>query len=177
MIHFKITSQLRAQTMQDLRRRHPFAAERVGFISCRPAKTTRGLVILGAGYYPVEDEDYIRDRRVGAMLGPSAIRKALQLAYREGVCIFHVHLHDHFGHPGFSSTDLRETAVFVPDFFNVQRSLPHGALVLSRDSAVARCWTRPGNAPEWISDITFVGMPLSLIQNTWPQNDSYVKAS
>jgi hypothetical protein len=169
-IHFKILATLRDQIQRDLRRRHAFAAERVGFISCVPAKTPSGLLIAAVGYHPVADADYLPDRRVGAMMGPAAIRKALQFAYNHPVSMFHVHLHDHCGSPGFSGTDFRETQAFVPDFFKVQASLPHGALVLSQDSAVARCWRMAGAAPEWISKITVVGSPLTFIRNLCPPN-------
>jgi len=163
-IIFKITDQLRAVILRDLERSHLFAAERVGFISCRPARTSSGLLIAAAAYHPVDDSDYLRSSRVGAMMGPDAIRKALQISYGGTVSMFHVHLHDHLGMPGFSSTDLRETAKFVPNFFNVQSALPHGALVLSRNSAVARCWVSSNEPPVWVSKVTIVGAPISLIE-------------
>lgn len=163
MIQLKITQQLREEMLQDLARGHPFAAERVGFLSCRPAAMPGGLLVLGISYHPVADEDYLPDSRVGAMMGPAAIRKALQFAYNHSVSMFHVHVHDHRGVPGFSSTDLKETAKFVPDFFHVQPNLPHGALVLSRDSGIARCWPGFRKPPSWVHKLTFVGSTLTLI--------------
>ena len=149
----------------DLLRPHPFAAERVGFIACKPAASRSGTLLLAADYRPVADEDYVPDMRVGAMMGPAAIRKALQWAYNVRLSIIHVHLHDHDGAPGFSTTDLRETAKFVPDFFHVRPDLPHGALVLSRDSAIARCWLIPGAPPVWAEKVTIVGSPLITIHS------------
>lgn len=160
---FKITSQLRESILEDLSRSHPFAAERVGFISCRAATTPSGLLVLAANYHSVADEDYLPDLTVGAMMGPGAIRKALQLAYNSPSCMFHIHLHDHDGSPKFSTIDLRENAKFVPDFFNVQPSRPHGALVLSRTSAIGRYWMTRRAGPQWFSRITFVGSPLFFI--------------
>jgi hypothetical protein len=157
--------------LHDLARRHPFAAERVGFLSCKTATSPGGPMILAAGYHPVADEDYLRDQWVGAMMGPNAIRKALQFAYNHPASMFHVHLHDHTGIPKFSKTDSREAAKFVPDFFNVQPNFPHGALIFSKDSAVARCWYRLAETPAWISKITFVGSPMKFIQIQWPQTD------
>src|ERR1700720_3721710 len=79
---FKITNSLLELVTQDLVRRHDFAAERVGFLSCRVAKLKpAGLIILAHDYNPVADNDYLDDPRVGAMMGPAAIRKALQFAY------------------------------------------------------------------------------------------------
>lgn len=165
MIHFKITRRLCNLILRDLRCPHPFAAERVGFISCRPATSPNGLIILAAAYHPIADEDYLRDQWVGAMMGPAAIRKALQFAYNNVVSMFHVHLHDHKGVSAFSKTDLDESAKFVPNFFNVQPKLPHGHLVLSKDSGLARCWCHSSEKPAWVSKITFVGAPLELAQN------------
>jgi hypothetical protein len=107
MIIFRATNDLFTAVRQDLHRAHPFAAERVGFIVCRAGRLMDGgLVILGAGYEAVADEDYLDDPTVGAMMGPAAIRKALQRAYNAGAedcSIFHVHMH---GHPGRVSAIL-----------------------------------------------------------------------
>jgi proteasome lid subunit RPN8/RPN11 len=164
-IHLKLTNRLRDAILRDLGRPHPFAYERVGFISCRPATTSSDLLIIAAAYHPVADEDYLPDDTVGAMMGPNAIRKALQYAYNNQVSMVHVHVHSHRGHPRFSSTDLRETANFVPDFFNVRPDLPHGALVLSADSAVFRCWTLRSSKPQWAAKVSFVGYPQILVRN------------
>jgi hypothetical protein len=128
MITFKITADQLATIRNDLQRRHPFAHERVGFISCRPAMAGSGLMILVHGYHPVADEDYLNTPNVGATMGPTAIRKALQLAYTSDLSMFHVHLHHHRGRTEFSQIDISESKRFVPDFFNVRPDLPHGAL-------------------------------------------------
>ncbi len=176
-IHFKMTKRLRDVTIHDLVRPHPFAAERVGFLSCKPAASPSGLLILAESFHPVADEDYLPDLAVGAMMGPDAIRKALSFAYNHPSCTFHVHLHNHKGLPAFSKIDLRESAKFVPDFFNVRPNLPHGALILSRNSGVGRCWCRSAEPRTWISRITFVGSPMEFIQNLWPQTDFNDKIS
>ncbi len=164
-VQVKITEQLRDRVFADLLRPHPFAAERVGFISCRPAVAGSGVLLLASGFHAVADDDYLPDLRVGAMMGSAAIRKALQLAYGEQISMLHVHLHDHLGQPGFSRTDLRETEKFVPDFFHVRPELPHGALILSRDSAVARCWMEKARRPIWADKITIVGSPLVILHH------------
>lgn len=160
-IHFKILQSLISSIRVDLRRPHPFAAERVGFISCRVAEIHRGVLILGESYFPVADEDYVDDATVGAMMGPTAIRKALQFAYGERVCMFHVHMHEHSGRPWFSGIDLRENAKFVPDFWNVRPEFPHGVLVLSLDSASGLCWNSRGKKTLRIDEFVVVGTPMS----------------
>ena len=161
---FKITQRLRADILADLSRPHGCAAERVGFISCRVGPLSGGMVILAQGFHTVADADYLDDPRVGAMMGPGAIRKALQLAYNQPFSMFHVHLHDHEGQTGFSPVDLRESAKFVPDFFNVRAGLPHGALVLSRSAGCGLCWYPGRRRPTALAKIAFVGAPLTLIQ-------------
>jgi GAF domain-containing protein len=165
-IIFRVRSDFLAEVRTDLHRRHAFAAERVGFIICRAGRLTEGgLAILAAGYDAVADEDYVEDRTVGAMMGPSAIRKALQRAYNGGaedLSIFHVHMHAHLGRTGFSAIDARESRKFVPDFFNVAPAMPHGAIVLSLDQAVGLCWPAPGAAPVPIDRFASVGAPLKM---------------
>ena len=150
---------------EDLLRPHEYAAERVGFIICGVGKVEpSGFVILAHSYCSVADEDYVDDPTVGAMMGPGAIRKAMQLAYTNKVAMFHVHLHDHVGHPKPSSTDRRETAKFVPDFWNVRPEMPHGAVILSRDWLSGRCWYPGRSEPIEIADVTVVGARLVWIR-------------
>src|SRR5690606_34848909 len=108
-------------------------------------------------YHPVEDADYVDDRSVGAMMGSDAIRKALQRSYQSRTAALHVHLHDHEGRPGFSGTDKRENAKFVPDFFNVTPQVPHGALVLSDNNMTGDLWLARGDIPLIIDRFTAVG--------------------
>jgi hypothetical protein len=159
-ITFKITRQLFAAVCDDLRRPHSFAAERVGWLRCRVGNAPDGgLLVLAHDYCPVADDQYVRDRSVGAMMGSAAIRAALQLALKGDTCVFHVHLHDHNGQPGFSTTDARETAKFVPDFWHVSPNLPHGAVIFSNDSMCGRCWY-PGGAAVEITKFVIVGAPF-----------------
>jgi hypothetical protein len=160
IIRFKILSELARLIRVDLLRPHAFAAERVGFLSCRVGQTSDGLVIVVHRYHPVDDCDYLDDPNVGAAMNSTAIRKALQIAYSNSASMFHIHLHDHSGRPRFSSVDTRETAQFVPDFFNVRSELPHGAIVLSKDSAFGMCWLSAVVKPVAIAEFVSVGSPI-----------------
>jgi len=161
---FRAQGRLFATVRADLCRAHMFAAERVGFLLCSAARVANGgLLILAGNYEPVDDNDYLDDPRAAAMMGPAAIRKAMQRAYNNGsqnVSIFHIHMHDHFGQPGFSKIDLVESRKFVPDFFNVAPSIPHGAIVLSKDKAYGLCWLGATHQPEPVSRFEQIGAPL-----------------
>jgi hypothetical protein len=164
-ILFRARKTLLDSVRSDLERRHAFAGERVGFFACRPARLENGgLLIVVADYEPLADDDYVNDRSAAAVMGPNAIRKAMQRALNGGagdLSLFHVHMHNHRGIPGFSGIDLREDRKFVPDFFNVAPSVPHGAIVLSRNKAAGLCWTARGEEPRPVNRFEIVGAPFS----------------
>jgi hypothetical protein len=161
---FRARADLLKEIRDDLQRPHPFAAERVGFLLCRAGRLDDdGLLILAASYHRVEDGDYLDDPRVGAMMGPAAIRKALQRAYNGGaqdIGLFHIHLHHHSGMPDFSRVDLTEYMKFVPDFFNAVPAMPHGAIVLSIDLGIGLFWRSRDDRPVCIDRFTSIGAPL-----------------
>jgi hypothetical protein len=159
---FRATDRFLADVRQDLARPHPFAAERVGFVSVRAtAAGDHILVLLAADYHPLADDEYVDDVTVGAMMGQEAIRKALELAMMRSVGMIHVHMHEHRGRPHFSKIDLREQIKFVPDFFKVRREMPHGAVVFSHDSANGRIWLDRDTIVN-ISEFNVVGRRLSI---------------
>jgi hypothetical protein len=159
-VTFKITAQLLASVRADLKRSHPFAYERVGFIVAGLASCAGGVLILAREYRPINDDDYLRDPTVGAMMGPDAIRKAQEWALFQGHAIFHVHTHGGFDMPGFSGIDLRENAKFVPDFLKVAPQNIHGAIVLSHDAAAGQFWQSRESRSETIDEFLEVGVPL-----------------
>lgn len=157
---FRITHRLLAEIHADLSRPHPFAHERVGFIRCRIGAGDTHQVVLAESYGPIKDEDYLESDRMGALMGPAAIRKALQESYRSTAAMFHVHRHEHRGVPTFSPVDTRENAKFIPDFWKVAPMSPHGAIVLSWDRAHGMVWDLEARTPMPLRGITAVGFPL-----------------
>lgn len=157
---FKITSSLLSTIRIDLYRPHQFAYERVGFISAGLSTAGQDILVLAREYRPVGDSDYLPDPSVGAMMGPQAIRKALQWAMQDGVALLHVHSHGGRGIPGFSSVDVRESAKFVPDFFKVAPQCAHGAIVLSDNAVYGHLWLHGAGRPMAIARYTEVGAPI-----------------
>jgi len=167
---FRATAAFMRDVREDLVRPHPFAAERVAFISVRASWANDDLLLLAQGYHPVADEEYIDDDSVGAMMGQEAIRKALDIALLNPVGMFHVHMHGHKGRPGFSRTDLREQQKFVPDFFKVRPEMPHGTIILSLDRAIGRIWLiHSGFAKKATSQEKFQHLFLNLRDGKLPK--------
>lgn len=162
-ILFRIPQGLLRQIHADLDRPHAFAAERVGFISCRQSLLSDGMAILAQGYHSVSDLDYVDNPKFGAMISGAAFRKMLSLAYKEPVNIFHVHRHECLGKPGFSRADLAESQKFIPDFWKVRPGISHGIIVLSHDSAQGLWWDPEDRRPKPINEIQVIGMPLQWI--------------
>ncbi len=119
------------------------------------------IVVLAWDYMGVHDDEYINDRGFGALIGPEPFRRVLERTLIEAVGVFHVHMHEHRGIPSPSQIDLRETAKFVPDLFHVRSDLPHGALILSKDSLSGRVWLGERMRPISITTVSVVGAPLT----------------
>lgn len=165
---FRIEQGLLDTIHRDLDRRHAFAHERVGFIACATSDLPDGMLLLADEYLPVADDDYVNVSTVGAMMGPGAVRKALEYAYgRSKVVMLHVHRHEHRGKPGFSKVDLSESAKFVPDFWKVRPGLPHGIVVLSRDSMSGLAWDPKMRQPLPIGQMSVIGRPLAIFGKWW----------
>lgn len=140
MITLRISRNLIEQMLEDLRRPHPLAAERVGFLFFRQSGLRRGSLLLAQQYRPIREDQYLEDDTVGARFDGSAIREAMQWALSENISAFHVHLHEHRGLPRFSGVDKREMQQIMPCFVNLCPERLHGALVLSVDAVAARVW-------------------------------------
>lgn len=157
----RLTRNLLGRLHADLDRPHPHAAERVAFLTCRPAPVSREqMILLGAEIHPVRDDDYEQDTSVGAMLGAGAFRRIMQVAYNTPATVVHAHRHEHRGVPWFSDLDLREARRYVPDFWKVRPGFPHGTFVLSHDSAAGLIWNPGSRTPSRLDRITVVGTSL-----------------
>ncbi len=139
--------------LADLRRPHPHAAERIGFLYGR--LTT--LIIVMTRYVPVPDEQYVVDYTVGARINGDAIRAAMQGVLDSGDGVFHTHLHEWPGRPSFSPTDDEELPNLIPAFRAVGRDQAAGLFLLSPDSAISDVWLPGARGPERASRISVVG--------------------
>lgn len=157
-ILIKITEELLARVRADLHRRHPFAFERVGFLTAGAARSPEGdILLLCRSYHPVADEHYEATATVGAQIGSDAMRQVIEVAHPGKSALLHIHTHGGRGLPTFSKTDLVSGAQFVPGFFNALPRTPHGLLVLSNTSARGLVWTAKNAKPQHVDGFTRVG--------------------
>jgi hypothetical protein len=160
----RIPGRLHIGMLNDLRRSHPFAFERVGFLFTRTKMLADGSVLLLAvEYVPIEDEDYIEDNTVGAKIGSVAIRKAMQHCYDLGAGCFHVHLHDHRAKPSPSHTDNKSLPRLVKSFMNITDQQANGILILSEDSAFSMIQLPGTRQFSRQNKITIVSFPMSFL--------------
>lgn len=149
---------------RDLRRPHPFAFERVGFLSVTTAEAEAGeRLVLGVEYHAVPDAQYVESRGVGARIGVEAIRGVVHRAMTSGNGIVHVHLHDHQGVPAFSGTDALEQPMLVKSLAGIAARETHGMLVLSADSANAWLWSHQAAELVVPTRLSIVGYPMILL--------------
>jgi len=133
-IIFRIPEQLHLEMLGDLHRPHSHAWERVGFLFTKSKwLDDKTLLIIATSYQAVEDEDYIEDRTVGAKIGSTAIRSAMEFMRSGASGCFHVHLHDHDGKPSPSSTDRKGLPGVVGSLSNISSGQATGILILSKD--------------------------------------------
>lgn len=155
---FRMTRDLLLAVHRDLSRPHEHASERVGFIFCGVgALPNSGIVIVARSYHKVEDDHYVHDDTVGAVIGEQAFRQILQATYRRPASVFHVHRHEHRGRPVPSLIDTQESAKFVPNFWHVAPKVPHGFLLLSLDNHAGWVWPSPSQSVAPISHFLIAG--------------------
>lgn len=163
-IILKIPKKLFSKILSDLKRSHPFAEERIGFVSTKYKKLKNGTILIFAtGYKAVKEEDYINDEEVGARINSNAIRSAMQniLDTKEGG--FHVHYHlFSFGMPEFSDTDLIDNPEIVKSFTYVGKQQAHGMLVIGNNFSNALVQLPEENSSlKRITKIVVVGYPMN----------------
>lgn len=172
MIKIKLTGSLHTEILRDLERKHPFAAERVGFVTGRMGTLADGKLILLTGYRSIPDDQYVKDRSVGARIGSEAITWAMQAAYHgrakhEGV--FHIHLHGHRGPTGMSGVDSREIPPMIPGFQSVGRDAAHGIIIFSLNHGSAWVWLPGQQESIEAASMAVIGAPTGVFEKRGAQ--------
>lgn len=154
----RLSEVIYGQIQKDLARPHPFALERIGFLSAR--SDASGRIFLGYEYVPVAENDYLPDDEVGAKIGSGAIRAALQRVLSTGDSVFHVHKHDHPGQTRMSRVDAKSLCELMPSFHSASPRARHGALILSQNEATAWIWDQESRIFAPVERTTIIGFPL-----------------
>jgi molybdopterin/thiamine biosynthesis adenylyltransferase len=163
-LKLKIPIKIYDEVLADLKRPHPFAYERVGFLSTALSVSEMNEpIIIVTQYHKLADSDYENDKSVGARINSDSIIAAQQRIYDTGNGCLHVHLHAHNGTTHPSSTDSNELPKVVESFCNVDSNIANGLLILSNDSAYAAIKL---NGIDYFIEpeiISIVGYPLKFI--------------
>lgn len=163
MVRVRIPRAAYIRVKEDLARSHPFAYERLGFLSAKLGNTTgHEPLVLFTNYYPVTDNQYIEDPHSGARINSEAIREGMQRVLDNGDGLFHVHSHGGRGKPAFSFMDLEETPRIVSSLQVAGPRQAHGMVLLSNNYCIAHVWL-PSSAEPVVADrVSVVGYPLEL---------------
>ena len=162
-VTIRIAGSLYEKLKSDLNRPHRHAYERVGFaLSRMKFLNDESVLIVIYDYNPVADEDYVRDRSVGARINSSSIRIAMKQSYFSNSGCFHVHSHYGTGIPGFSSVDLAELPKIAKDFRNVAPENAHGLLLLNENSVSAHVWLPGEEEPVTNCRISVIDFPIGI---------------
>jgi hypothetical protein len=163
-IKFRIPKSIYDQILKDLRRKHEYAYERVGFIHSTSTElaSSNTHIITVTEYFPVKDVNYIKDTSVGARINSSAIREEMQRVLDKNTGCFHVHLHDHPGETTPSFTDRKEIPGIIRSFSNVNDK-PLGIIIFSSNSIYVS--VKVNNFKHFVTPemIAVVGYPMKFI--------------
>lgn len=161
--HIRLLKSLYERALTDLRRPHPFASERVGFLFARIGTAADAThIIFPLDYVSVPDDQYLptTDFEIGAEISSEAIRDTMQRVMSTGEGAFHVHLHEHLGCPRFSNVDMKDLPLLVRSFQHASPASAHGGFLFSKDDCMATVWLPGQSSPFPAAKITVVGYPL-----------------
>jgi hypothetical protein len=156
------------EIVADLARPHTFARERVGFLFARRGTGANGEpLVLAVDYVPVADAHYevCDDEDVGACIGVAAVRAVMQRVYDSGYGAWHVHRHDHQRRPRFSPDDAGTLPPLIQAFERAAPAQLHGALLLSRNCAMATTWPADQRRGVALASVSIVGYPLTIYRS------------
>jgi hypothetical protein len=168
-VRMRLPRELYDRVRADLRRPHPFAAERVGFMFAKLGNAaTNDPLVLFTDYSSLADDRYINDPYSGARIDGAAIRGAMQEVIDRRQGVFHVHIHEFPGRPWFSWMDREELPRLIPSFQAVGPAYPHGLFLMSEDECTAEVWMPGSKQPIEPAQITLVGYPMQIFDGVTP---------
>ena len=166
-IEMKIHGRFLDHVINDLRRPHEYAYERIGFIFVKTGViNNKDTILLPSYYMPIPDKHYIPDSTVGARYNAAAIRNVMQRVLDTGEGAFHVHEHSKML-PAFSRDDIENQNRLIPAFRNVGTKSIHGAILLTEDTLSGLCWLPGETHPRNMPAIKIIKKPLATHIRRW----------
>ena len=168
-IYLRMTKSLYDEVMADMRRVHPVAAERIGFLHARLGHVSESeQVLVFIGYTPVKDDHYVDDPASGGRINGDAIREAMQRILDDKCGLFHVHRHERSAVPSLSKMDRDEIPRLVQSFRHTDPKSPHGIFLLGIESFACWAWLPKMDKPINPVKATIVGYPLAFVKQPEP---------
>lgn len=161
-IIIRIPQNILNQIINDLKRPHEFANERIGFIASRHKILKTGTIIVFISeYFPISDDQYLDDPEVGARINSNAIREGLQRIIDKKIGCFHVHYHSFSRSiPEFSDTDLIDNPEIIKSFGYADKSQVHGMIVIGKNGLNALVKLPGKDSLMQVAKIVGIGYPM-----------------
>lgn len=157
----KIPHSVLCMALDDLERPHPFALERLGFLSFRQSLKHEHPHLLCYEYHPIPDWQYIEDPSFGGRIGGEAIQDAMGRSFRTSAGQLWVHMHARHGRPATSITDRREGPRVIQSCANAQPRSLHGWAVISEDGISGEVRDIEGRRHA-LESMSVIGWPLMI---------------
>tara|TARA_B100001971_G_scaffold162689_1_gene153001 strand:+ start:3825 stop:4325 length:501 start_codon:yes stop_codon:yes gene_type:complete len=164
-VQIRVHQNLYEEAFRDLRRPHPFAYERVGFLSSSTVQIDpEHVLVLLTDFHSIPDDHYLENPDVGACIGTEAIRAAMQRSIALQAGQIHTHIHEHWGQPHPSSDDLEGVPPINRSLSLTSPNQTSGYLILSHNSAWAELNVAKSGLITRADKFTVVGFPLRFLQ-------------
>lgn len=131
--------------VNDIKRPHEFAFERVGYFLGKHDNNENKVMI--DDWYTFEDSMYEQNDEVGARIGSVGMKSLMVKALSTNKVFFQFHLHDFAEIPDFSFVDLKSLKEIVPALFSFSTAKLHGALVGNEEHITALIWPTKSEGP------------------------------
>lgn len=143
---FEITDELFNKVIIDLRRKHRFAYERVGYL----LGDLYGDTIIFEEWLSFDDDLYVNNSDVGARIGVKAMSILMKKAFKSKKHFFHTHIHDFQKKPSASYVDGKSWQEVCPALYDFVGKWPHGGVIIGKKYTLIKYWVNqyPNNAGE-----------------------------
>ena len=125
------------EAVNDLKRIHPFAFERIGYLT---GKLENQNLVLN-GWLSIKDDYYEESNEVGARVGRDGMIFIMKRAFQSKKIFFHTHLHAFQRSPVFSFIDELSLLEVTHSLTNLTGQCFHGGIVIGQSLSRIKFWT------------------------------------